>query len=318
MPLPATLSVVIPTYQRPVWIKRAIRSLAVQNRPPDEVVAVARDTDVPTHEAIDELRATSLPFSLRRELVSTPGFMPPVERGMAAAMGEVIAVVDDDAEVVEGWAERLLAHYAGDTVGAVGGRCINIYDDVPAQVPSVDRVGYVSPLGRFVGNMYCDTTFTAPVEVDFMLGGNMSVRQSVARRLEFDMELNRNVAQGYEVDLGLQIKAMGWKVLFDPLMAIRHYSAPRPTVGLRGAEADAEGVRWYSYNHARVALRRLPLMQRSVAFAYQLLVGERRAPGVLPLALSPLARRAGFEVNVAAEAFKGRWLAARGVLAQAR
>jgi len=57
--------------------------------------------------------------------------------------------------------------------------------------------------------MFCQPTFTDPVDVDFMLGGNMSFRREVARRIQFDMTLNRNVAQGYEVDIGLQVRRMG-------------------------------------------------------------------------------------------------------------
>ena len=214
---PKMLSVVIPTYQRPVWMVRAVRSLQEQSRPPDEVVAVARDTDFPTHEAIDKLGREPLPFKLRRALVSAPGFIPPVELGLRAASGDIIAVMDDDAEAAEGWASRLVAHYADPGVGAVGGRCINTSDEAgPTQVPDADRVGYVNRRGQFIGRMFHRPTFTEPVEVEFLMGGNMSFRREIARRLEFDMELNRNVAQGYEVDLGLQVRGMGWRIIFDP------------------------------------------------------------------------------------------------------
>jgi glycosyltransferase involved in cell wall biosynthesis len=110
MSRPSMLSVVIPTYQRPEWIRRAVRSLAVQSRPPDEVIAVARDTDIPTHESIATLQAEGLPFKLRRELVSEPGFIPPVRAGLPAATGDIVAVMDDDAEAAEGWGARLMAH----------------------------------------------------------------------------------------------------------------------------------------------------------------------------------------------------------------
>src|SRR5262249_31710747 len=150
----------------------------------------------------------------------------PVKRGFAVADADVIAVMDDDAEAADGWSERMLAHYARPEVGAVGGRCINMDGDKLSWVPETSRVGYVSPVGNFVGEMYCRTTFTEPVEVSFLMGGNMSFRREVAKQIEFDMELNRNVAQGYEVDIGLQVRAMGWKIVFDPLLAIRHYTAP--------------------------------------------------------------------------------------------
>jgi GT2 family glycosyltransferase len=307
-----SFSVVIPTYQRPDWIKRAVRSLVEQTRPPDEVIPVARDTDTPTHAAIDEVAGWKLPFALRRELVVAPGFMPPVERGLAVASGDIVAIMDDDAEAQEDWAARLIGHYANPRVGAVGGRYINTSAEGPTPVPTVDRVGYVTPLGQFVGDMYCQPTFSEPIEVDFMLGGNMSFRREIARKLEFDMELNRNVAQGYEIDVGLQVKNMGWKLLFDPLLAVRHYSAPRETVGLR--KSDAEAIQWYTFNNTRVALRRLPWLRRAVSFAYQLSVGQRVAPGLLPAAFGPIGRRLGFQTELAGPALTGRMLAVRSIL----
>jgi GT2 family glycosyltransferase len=236
-----------------------------------------------------------------------------VKRGLAVAQSEIVAVMDDDAEAQDDWAARMLPHYADPTIGAVGGRCINMEGDQRIPSPSTSRVGYVTWLGQFVGNMYCEPTFTKPVEVDFMMGGNMSFRREVAQRIEFDMELNRNVAQGYEVDIGLQVKAMGWKIIFDPRLAIRHYTAPRAEAGMR-PDADRESVQWYSYNHARVALRRLRVDRRVAAIAYQFAIGERRAPGVLPLLLSPIARALGFSTRAAGPAFKGRMLAVRSVL----
>jgi GT2 family glycosyltransferase len=312
MTSPATFTVIIPTYQRPDWIRRAVQSLAVQGRPPDEVIAVARDTDLPTHEAIASLQRSSLPFLLRRELVTDPGFMPPVKRGLAVADADVIAVMDDDAEATDGWSERMLAHYAIPEVGAVGGRVINMDGEKLSWVRETSRVGYVSPVGNFVGEMYCRTTFTEPVEVWFLMGGNMSFRREVAKRIEFDMELNRNVAQGYEVDIGLQVRAMGWKIVFDPLLAIRHYTAPRAVVGVRAT--DAEGIQWSSFNHVRVALRRLPTSRRAACLAYQLAIGHRHAPGLLPFIAGPLARRFGFATSVAGAALKGRLLAVKSVL----
>jgi len=313
MARPSTLTVVIPTYQRPQWIRRAVQSLAAQTRLPDEVITVARDTDTPTHDAIAALQSDRPPFKLRRELVSAPGFIPPVEVGVKAATGDVVAVMDDDAEAENGWAARLLEHYQEAAVGAVGGRYVNTSDENgPTPVPDADRVGYVNGVGQFVGRMYCRPTFNNPVEVDFMIGGNMSFRREVVTRLEFDLELNRNVAQGYEVDIGLQVRRLGWKIIFDPLLAVRHYSAPRATAGLR--MLDSESIQWYAFNQLRVGLRRLSLPRKSLSLLYQFAVGERPAPGVLPLLLSPLARRIGFETHLARSALKGRVLAVRSVV----
>ncbi len=102
--------------------------------------------------------------------------------------------------------------------------------------------------------MYCRPTFSAPVEVDFLMGGNMSFRREVARRLEFDMAAQpqrRPGLRGRHRPAG----ARRWDGRSSSIRRwpIRHYSAPRATVGLR-PDADTEGVKWYAFNHVRVAL----------------------------------------------------------------
>ncbi len=301
-----SLSVVIPTFQRPEWIGRAVASLDAQSVQPDEVVVVVRDTDAPSHAAVDAVRRASHAFEVRQGVVSAPGFMPPVERGFALARGEVVATLDDDAEAFPDWAERILSHYDDPTVGAVGGRCINMHEGRPVPVEkTLARVGYVTALGKVVGDMYKEPSFDAPVDADFLLGGCMSFRREIAQRLEFDLELNRVVATGYEVDLGLQARNLGYRVIFDPKVAILHYSAPRVIAGNRVPD-DREGVRWTSFNETRVMLRRGRGLRRAVFLTRAVLVGSRRVPGALPLLLGPAARRLGFLTSVAPAAMLGR------------
>jgi GT2 family glycosyltransferase len=311
------LSVVIPTYQRPDWIRRAVLSLAAQDPVPMEVIAVARDTDHPTHEAIAALQAESLPFPLLQGVVRDPGFMPPVREGVRLATGDVIAVMDDDAEALAGWTHGLLKNYADPRVGGVGGRYINMEGDREIEVPKARRVGYVSVLGRFVGDMYKRPTFSVPVDVEFLLGGCMSYRREVVRSLQFDLGLNNNVAFGYEVDLGLQVRARGWRLVFDPAVAVHHYSAPRSQAGMRKLD-DGQSVFWYAYNQTRVLAGRLSGPHRLLALVWSCLVGERRAPGVIPWLLSPLSRRVGFQAGIARHALKGRARAVRDTVAAHR
>jgi GT2 family glycosyltransferase len=316
---PRSLSVVVPTFQRPDWIKRAVRSLARQTRVPDEVIPVARDTDTPTHDSIDELAKEGLPFPLRRVLVSRPGFMPPVAAGLGAATGDVIGVLDDDAEALDDWAARLLSHYESSDVGAVGGRCINMRgEEVDDTVGVARRVGYIGPFGRLIGDMYKEPTFDEPVDVSFLMGGCMSYRKDVAARLEFDWELNKVVATGFEVDLCLQVRNMGLRVIFDPKVGIRHYSAPRAVIGHRIAGADTQAVRWSCYNETRILLRRLSPVRGALALARGFLLGYRTSPGALPWLLGPVARRAGYITSVGAVAMRGRADAVTGILLAAK
>jgi hypothetical protein len=179
-------------------------------------------------------------------------------------------------------------------------------EEVDPDVGVARRVGYIGPFGRLIGDMYKEPTFDVPVDVSFLMGGCMSYRRDVAARLEFDWELNRVVATGYEVDLCLQVRNMGLRVVFDPKVGIRHYSAPRAIVGHRVAGGDTQAVRWSCYNETRILLRRLPPFRGALALARGLLLGYRTSPGALPWLLGPVARRAGYKTQLGPIAMRGR------------
>ncbi len=302
-----TVSVVVPTFQRPDWIGRSVSALAKQTVPPLEVLVVARDTDIDTHRVVRDLEQAAFPFSLRALTVSEPGFLPPVREGFLFARGDVVAVTDDDAEAHPEWIERMLNNYRDrPDVEGVGGRVINVrMDGTILDFGTATRVGRVTASGRAIGNMYKAPQFEHPVEVDYFMGGNMSFRIETARRLEFDFELNKNVGMGYEMDLGLQIRRRGGRLIFDPRMVVHHYSAPRAIVGAR-EQNDRDGVRFAAHNETRILARRLAPPHAAVATAYGLLIGYRRSPGVVPWVLAPAARRLGFNTAMAPAALLGR------------
>ena len=131
------------------------------------------------------------------------------------------------------------------------------------------------------------------------------------------MELNHNVAHGYEVDLGLQVKALGLRIVFDPQIAIRHYSAPRK-IHRRALVQRFGGVRWASYNHARVAMRRLPMARKRARCRLLDCYRQPQRARAGPHRLGPIARRMGFRVAMGGAAFRGRLAAVKGCLAYPR
>jgi len=163
---------------------------------------------------------------------------------------------------------------------------VNMNGDRVADVPVKSVFGRVDFWGRFIGNLYCEPDVALPRDVDFLMGGNMAYRRDVIARLEFDFRLNEGVAYSYEVDLGLQVRRMGYRIVFEPLAKIRHFSAPRAIAGMR--ESSPESVRQYSHNHTLIIGRRLPPAKRLRALAFFLLVGDRTGWGPGSAALDVL------------------------------
>jgi glycosyltransferase involved in cell wall biosynthesis len=120
-----------------------------------------------------------------------------------------------------------------------------------------------------------------PRDVDVLKGVNMAVRRSALGEIRLDERLRGSGAQAHwELGLCLAIGRAGWRVVYDPTVAVDHYPAARlggdPRDG-HTPQALADDV----HNETYALLRWLPRRRKLVAFAYGVLVGSRRAPGLL-------------------------------------
>lgn len=285
-----TVSIVVPTYQRPDYLERCIRSLYAQTLLADEIMVVSRDTDEPTNAKIRELaRELDDRCKLLNHQVSRPGFLPPIETGIKQATGDIVVFIDDDAEAFPDWLERIVTHYGSGDVGGVGGRCINYSDFKEVEYDKASKVGCLSWFGRMVGNMYRETTFVEPVAVDFLMGGNMSFRRSLLKQIAVDPVLNDNVAFHWELDLCQQVKKLGFRILFDPSIKVKHHSAPRAEAGLR--TTNFNGGYYSNVNFAYLMMKHLSPFGKIAYLFYSFAIGSDRSSGLIHLVVQLLRGR---------------------------
>jgi GT2 family glycosyltransferase len=270
-----SITVLVPTYRRPADLCRCLHALAVQTRPPDQVVVVVRDSDDETRAFLSTGNLPPLP------LVSIPthkpGLIAAMNAGLARAQGDIVAVTDDDAAPRPDWLARIEAHFLADPrVAGVGGR-----DWVHSNGPVEDErrlvVGKVQWFGRVIGNHHLGAG--GPREVDVLKGVNCAYRRAVIQRFGLDQRLRGTGAQvHWELGLGLRLRRAGWKLLYDPAIAVDHYPAARFDDDQRGRQSRQ--AFWNEvYNETYVLLDCLPLWRKLLAFAYGLGVGSRHAPG---------------------------------------
>jgi glycosyltransferase involved in cell wall biosynthesis len=271
------ISVAIPTYNRPEYLRRAIMSVLGQEYSPYELIVIARPDDAPTLQVIQEAIQTNPTKRIVVENITVPGFLPPVLRAIDTATGDVLALLDDDAEAHSDWLRRIVVHYADPLVGGVGGRYENYFDGVKAFYPEVTEVGIVKWNGKPIGNMYCDCTFSGPVEVDFLIGGNLSYRLDLFRHAKPSEALNANVSFHWEIDAGLKVKRQNYKIIFDPNIRVDHHSAPRAISGMR--TLNYEGVYWSNFNYAQIMKQNLGVIRLLTYIFYSFLIGWGGSPG---------------------------------------
>ncbi|MGH7706510.1 MAG: glycosyltransferase family 2 protein [Vulcanimicrobiaceae bacterium] len=131
-------SVVIATRDRAAMLGRAIDALATQrDAPAFETIVVDNGSRDATAEVV-AARRDAAPLGVRRIVEPQPNRAAARNRGIAAAIGEVIAFIDDDVDVPPHFLAAHAASHARSTQPlVVSGPIINVasYDDKPRPTP---------------------------------------------------------------------------------------------------------------------------------------------------------------------------------------
>jgi GT2 family glycosyltransferase len=301
------LSVLVPTFRRPADLARCMSALQRQQRAPDEVVVVVRPDDEATLACLQE-PAVRGALPLRIALVEVPGQVAALNRGLDVATGEVIAITDDDAAPRPDWAQRIAAAFEADPrLGALGGR-----DWVHQRGRVLDGarplVGKVRPSGRIIGNHHLGVGGAR--EVDLLKGANMSYRREAVRTIRFDNRLRGAGAQVHnDMAFSMSVKNAGWKLVYDPQVAVDHFPAERFDDDRRDAQT-MQSVRNAAYNLHLILRDALPPVRRETAWWWYTLVGTRVYPGMAHALLALASRHSSATLS--------RWRAVRTGAHEAR
>jgi GT2 family glycosyltransferase len=307
-------TVAIPTYERPAYLERAVRSVLMQTHCPEEVLVVHRRDDSETIQTFDRLLDLPHGNLLRFVAVDEPGFLPPIWQSVQNCSCDVIVFLDDDAEAHRDWLEHLSVFYADPSIGGVGGRYINYSDGMRQYLPPANVVGKLYWYGRFVGNMYKDFKPGRPIFVDCLIGGNMSYRSSLAKECLPARALSHDVAFHWELDMGLKIKKRGYRIVYEPAAVVDHHSAPRRILGMR--TPNYEGIYYANYNFAYIIMFHFHILRRLGYLGYTTIIGGEGSPGVVKLV--QLWLRRGLEWQLISASIRGRLDGARAGLKAAR
>ncbi len=238
-----SVTVIIVTLNRPDCVRRCLECLEQQEPQPDQVVVVDASDDDATRNVVSTF---SNVFYRRNE--NGYGRMTASRNiGLLCATGEIIAFIDDDAFAHRGWLAALLEPYHDVTVGAVGGRALN---NQPGEHKlGVDRIGRLLPNGEVTGNFAADPGKL--VEVDHIIGCNMSFRRSVLAELGGLREDYPGTEVREETDISLRIRKLGYSVLYTPFAIVDHIGAPQA----KGRRFDTRYAYYVARNHAVMLIR---------------------------------------------------------------
>lgn len=284
-PAPISTSVLIPSLRRPDFLKLCLSSLAIQTRQPDQVVIVWQNDDTATRDAAEQAK-NLLPFELRIIHQPEAGIVTAENAALAAASGSVILLIDDDAVAPADWVARHAAHYDDPGIGAVGGPAANHRQDgAPFPVRRQAPQGKLTRLGRFLGNMHDhpeEWKDRTPIDADHLVGYNMSLRRAAFDRFETRL---KPYWQLFEVDACLQARKLGYRVVFDYGIVVKH--TPTNTAYTVGRDGNLE-IKIYNpaFNACLILSKHSPSWLRPWRLLYRLLIGSMGTPGLLAAALA--------------------------------
>jgi GT2 family glycosyltransferase len=266
--------VLVPSYRRPEELQRCLAALGAQSRRAEEVVVGARAGDDATVAVVHAARAAGLPVTVA--FTPIPGVVAAMQAALDAASGEIIAMTDDDARARPDWIAGLLAHFASaPDVGGVGGR-----DWQPSERGTAPRVGVAQWFGRVIGNHHLGH---GPArDVDILKGANCAFRGRLLHAVGFDARLRGPGAQMYwELGVCLPLRRAGWRLVYDPQVAVDHDIAPRHDADTlhRGVFAAAP-LRDAVHNETIELLEGRGLLARAVVMVWAILVGSVEGPGL--------------------------------------
>lgn len=271
------VAVVVPTYRRPADLTRCLQAIASQQLPAERVIVVMREGDEPTREVV---RATDpCGVWLTVVVVRAAGVVAALNAGLEAADADIIAFTDDDAAPRADWLRQVTARFAADPgLGGVGGRDW-VHQHGRLESDSRGVVGLVTWYGRCIGHHHLGV---GPYrEVDALKGVNMAFRARALEGVRFNPRLRGTGAQVCnELGVSLAVKRHGWRLAYDPQIAVDHYPATRHDEDQRNA-FSIEAIHNAAFNETLLLCEHFGRWRRYVFIVWALAVGHQASPGLL-------------------------------------
>jgi GT2 family glycosyltransferase len=277
-------SVIVPTYRRPGYLGLVLDGLSRQERAPDQVVVACRAEDAATRDFLAGRGFGDLPLEVVH--VRGTGVIAAMACGAERASGDVLCLLDDDAEPLPDWLRRMGERFAEDPrLGALGGRdLLQDHPEMRRVEPTTRQVGIITWYGRITGNHHRGRGPMRRVHV--LKGCTLALRADAFRRTGFESRLRGSGAQPHwEMALCLDIAAHGYKVAYDPAIRVIHHIAPRHDADqIHRGGFSAEALHDMVWNEHWVIATRAGALRRVAHRWWSVLVGSTTAPGLVQYA----------------------------------
>jgi GT2 family glycosyltransferase len=197
------LSVLICTYKRPDLLKGSLSALINRtSEKPDEVIVVNGGGESADRVVEDYVGINGVDVKLIK--IENKNLAASRNAGLPYCSGDIIAMTDDDSEVLPDWIARMKrAHAEHPEAGAIGGPVLGINNSLIEKVAGL--VTFAS--------------YDRPLYVRFVAGVNASYKREAIDRLGPQDEA---FFSGEDVDYNWRLLKEDYKIYFDPAIKVYH------------------------------------------------------------------------------------------------
>jgi GT2 family glycosyltransferase len=244
-----TISVVIPTKNRPLDLVKAVNSVCLQSRLPDEFIIVDQS---PGHESRDLVNAIlSEHANINFNYIHDPFISGLVEAKKVAselARGDIVCFLEDDVVLEVDYIEQIEKgfDFDGDVIG-----CCGIITNPPPKTLAYKMLFNLFHRGIFrdlrVGIYGCFSGRENKLILSEMLSGGVSAwRSDVFRTVPFDIANGFHMLE--DIDFSTRVaKAYGPHLYINPNARLQHHCSPlnREVLGPRQRRKLTEFIVYY-------------------------------------------------------------------------
>jgi GT2 family glycosyltransferase len=254
----ATVSAIIPTWNRADLLRSILTNLDAQTRPPDQVIVVDNGSTDATQLVAREFRVDLVVFPENR------GFAAAVNEGIPRAKGEWLLILNNDVVLAPEWLERLLASAEEENACFGAGKLLRM-DDVHTLDGSWDLVSRAAYAWRCGFGRRDGAVWSIRRKISFV---PMTAALFHRRVFEQIGLLETRFESYYEdVDFGVRCVLAGLEGVYEPAAVAMHMG--KSTFG----KADARVMFLSARNQVLLLAKHYPAdtLRR---FAWPILVGQ--------------------------------------------
>ncbi|HUS08573.1 MAG TPA: glycosyltransferase family 2 protein [Bryobacteraceae bacterium] len=218
---PLSTTVVLVNWNRREMLTECLRSLIRQTGVLFEVVVVDNGSSDGSVEMLEGVFVENLTFALHLiKNTDNKGFCAANNQGIAAARGEFIALLNNDAVAAEGWLSALEQALREYPQAGMAASKILVYEN-PTRIDKAGHLIYPDGQNRGRGSGETDCgQFDRMEEVLWPDGCAAMYRRSMLAEIGgFDEDL---FAYGDDAELGLRARIAGWTCIYVPDAVVHH------------------------------------------------------------------------------------------------